>query len=188
MALKLTQDEKKFLSKGLLANGIAWLVGIILAIVLSYTVVNLFYPKETNLIVGICLGAVVGYSQWLVLKKYFKPGVWWILAAAIGIGLPFVVIFVLYEINGVEVEFTGMEILDQAILLFMGGFLTGLLQFNIFKALSPKYAWWIIISTFAWGIGWFGLILGGLVLGLIAGFPILRLFSLPIQNVPGKRA
>ena len=59
MNVKLSQDEKKFWSWWVLANGIGFPVGFILAIILSYAVANIFYPKETNLIVGLCVGGVV---------------------------------------------------------------------------------------------------------------------------------
>lgn len=181
MNFKFTRDEKKFLGRLVFASGIAWPVGIIVAIVLSYGVVNLFYSKETNLIVGLCLGAVVAYSQWLIIKRYFKIGAWWIFAAAIGIGLPFVIEVILSELSESEISITEIEIIDQAILLFVGGLVTGLLQYNIFKSLTPKFRWWIIISPLAWGIGWFGLILGGIIFGAITGITILRLFKLPVK-------
>ena len=181
MNFKFTQDEKRFLGRWVLASSIGWPVGIIVAIVLSYAVVNIFYPKETNLIVGLCLGAVVGLSQWLVIKRYFKVGTWWIFACSIGIGIPYITIVLLNEWSGSEFGIFGNEIIDQAILLFIGGLITGLLQVNIFKSLSKKSTWWIIISAFGWGIGWFGLIIGGVILGLITGIAIFRLLDIPVQ-------
>lgn len=181
MNLKFTKDERKFLGKWVLTNSIAWPIGIIVAIVLSYGIVNQFYHKETNLIVGLCLGAVVASSQWLVIRRYFKIGIWWIFAAGLGIGLPFILEVLISELSGNEIGMTGIEIIDQAMLLFIGGVITGLLQFNIFKSLASKFKWWIIISAFAWGIGWFGLFFGGLILGLTTGIAILRLFELPVQ-------
>lgn len=69
---KFYKNRKQLFGRLVLATGIAWPVGIILAIVLYFAVVNQFYPKEANLIVGLCLGTGVGYSQWLIMKKYFK--------------------------------------------------------------------------------------------------------------------
>lgn len=186
MNLKFTQDEKKFLGRWVLANGIGWPVGFIVAIILSYGVVNLFYSKETNLIAGLCLGAGVGYSQWFIIKKYFKMSAWWIFAAAIGIGLPFIIDVIYFELSGNEIGITEIEIVDQAIALFIGGLLTGLLQYNMFKSLTPKYIGWIFISALAWGTGWFGLIFGGVILGLISGISILRIFKLQVQNDSDK--
>lgn len=186
MKMIFTEAEKKFLKSWVLASSIGWPVGIIVAIVLSYAVVNIFYPKETNLIIGLCLGAIVGLSQWLVIKRYFKIGAWWIYSCTIGIGLPYIAVVILNERNGTDFGIFGNEIIDQAILLFIGGIITSLLQINIFKSLSKKSSWWIIISAFAWGIGWFGLIIGGVILGLITGISILRLLEIPVQGVLKK--
>ena len=175
------------MGRWVLANIIAWPVGIIIAIVLSYTIVNLFYPEETNLIVGICLGAVVAYSQQLIIKRYFKISAWWVFAAAIGIGLPVVIDSIVFELTGNDISITEIEIIDAAIVFFIGGLLTGLLQYNLFKSLTPKFIWWITISAFAWGLGWFGLMLGGLIHGLITGIAVLRLFELPVQVDLDKR-
>ena len=181
MDLKLTKTEKQFLGRLVLATGIAWPVGIILAIVLSYVVVNQFYPKETNLIVGLCLGAVVGYSQWLIMKKYFKISTWWIWANTIGIGIPFVAEVIYVELGGSDTGLIKSELLGQIITLGIGGLLTGLLQIKIIKSLSKRSIWWISISTFAWGISWVGYFLGGVILGLLTGITILRLLEFPMQ-------
>jgi len=181
MSLKFTQDEQKFLGKLTIATGIAWPVGLIVTIVLSYGVVNLFYPKDTNLIAGLCIGAVVAFSQWLIMKRYFKIGTWWIFAAAIGMGLPFVIEFIFFELRGNELSITGIELLEPAVFLFVCGLITGLLQYSSLKLLTSKFRWWIIISALAWGLGWFGLMLGGVIFGLISGITFLRLFKLPVN-------
>lgn len=186
MNLKFTKTEKQFLGRLVLVTGIAWPVGIILAIVLSYAVVNQFYPKETNLIVGLCLGAVVGYSQWSVLKKYFKISTWWIWASTIGIGLPFVAEVIYFEFGGSGNDLFKSELLSQIIILSVGGLLTGLLQIKIIKSLSKRSFRWIIINTLAWGISWTGFFLGGVILGLITGLAMLRLLGLSVQDEPDK--
>jgi len=183
MNIKFTKEEKKFLGKLVLSVGIAWPLGFISSIILSYSIINLFYPKDTNLIVGICLGAVVAFSQWLILRKYFRINVWWIFAATIGMGIPFIVEFILFEFGGNEFNFWGIEIFGPAIVLFLGGILTGLLQFNILKPHTIRHAWWILISALAWGIGWFGFMWGGgIIIGLITGITFLRIFNLPVHG------
>jgi hypothetical protein len=179
---KFKQNEKNFLGKWVLANAIAWVLGIILAIVLSYAVVNLFYPKETNLIVGLILGGTVGFSQWFIIKKHFKISTWWFWASAIGIGIPFIAEVILMEFGVIESGLIGYELLDQAIQIFIGGLLTGLFQFSILKSHSKKGIWWIVISTFGWGVSWFGFPLGGVILGIITGFAILNLLEFPVKG------
>lgn len=181
MNLKFKQEEKKFLVKLVIATGIAWPVGFIVTIALTYGIVNLFYNQETNLISGLCIGTTVAYSQWLIIKKYFKIGLWWILSASIGMGLPLILDFIFFELRGIESTITKIDIIDAAIVFFCGGLITGLLQYNILKSLTPKFRWWIIISAVAWCLGWFGLIIGGVIIGLISGITFLNLFKLSIN-------
>lgn len=75
---------------GFLAGGIA-------AFLLSYMVVNIFYPKESNLILGLCIGSGVGYAQWLVLKRKMKISSLWGLACTICLGIPFIAEVILEE-------------------------------------------------------------------------------------------
>ena len=182
MKFKFRQNEKKFLRKWVLANSIGWPVGFIVALILSYGIVNLFYPKETNFLLGICIGAVIAFSQWFILKRFFKISVWWIFAAAIGIGLPFIIAVLFFELSGYDISITKIEIIDQSIAFFIGGLITGLLQFHSLKSFAVKYTWWIIVSALAWGIGWYGIVFGGVILGLITGIAMLRFHKIPIES------
>ena len=138
MNFKLSKGEKKFLGRWVLFNGIAFPIGFIVGALLTYFVVNLFYPKETNLILGFYLGPVFGYLQWLVLKKYFKISAWWIFASAIGMGIPDAIAVILFELNGIVI-LVGM-LFDLIIRLFIGVLITGILQFKMLKPFTPKYA------------------------------------------------
>ena len=53
----------RFWGRWLVATTVAWVVGFIAAIALSYLVVNAFYPEESNLIVGLCMGAALAIGQ-----------------------------------------------------------------------------------------------------------------------------
>lgn len=193
MSLTLTEDEKRFLRRLVLANCIAWPVGVAAAIILSGTIGSLLIgkisvlseiiPKENNLIVGLCMGGAVGYAQWLVIKKYFKISTWWIFASAVGLGIPWILEALLPELAGIGIDIDSSDLLGQAAFYFIGGLLAGLLQYNIFRSLTTKCMWWIIISPFVWGISVFGIyILSGVIQGLISGMAFLRLFDFPIRG------
>ena len=179
---QLTKGERKFLGRWVLANVISWALGIIIAIILSHTVVNLFYGRETNLIAGLCLGGAAGYAQWIVFKKYFKISTWWIFSGVIGIGLPFIAEVILLETGYGEMGFFGIEIIDQAIALLGGGLITGLLQFKILQPITNKYRYWIIVCPVSWGVGWIGIIFSGLLFGIISGIFLIRLIDFSIHE------
>ena len=179
------QFEKKFLLKWVTANGLGWLVGAIGAIILSHLVVNIFYPKETNLIVGLCIGAGVGYAQWFVLKGIFKISSLWGLVCTVCMGIPFIA-FVIMDENGYKFSsFNGDdEFLYRLVFGLIIGFVIGLLQVQFLKPYLKKAVWWIAASSIGWGICFLassvpmpfallGLLAGGILLGLITGSGII---------------
>ena len=177
--------EKKFLLKWILANGIGWLVGVIGAFILSYLVVNIFYPKETNLILGLCIGASVGYSQWFLLKGKFKISSLWGLVCTICMGIPFIVEVIMDECGHKIPNFQGNQVfLGRLIFGIIEGLVIGLLQMQFLKPYFKKAAWWIAVSSVGWGICFLansfpmplailGLLTGGILLGLVTGYSLI---------------
>lgn len=179
------QLEKKFLLNWITANGIGWLVGSIGAIILSYLGVNIFYHKETNLIVGLCIGASVGYAQWFVLKRKFKISSLWGLVCTVCMGIPFIAEVIIDE-SGHEIPyFQGdYEFLGRLIFGMIVGLVIGSLQMQFLKPYFKKAAWWIAASSVGWGVcflassvpmplAMLGMLSGGVLLGLITGYSII---------------
>jgi len=177
--------EKKFLQNWILANGIGWLVGFISAFILSYLVVNIFYDKETNLIVGICVGASIGYAQWFILKRMFKISSMWGLICTLCLGIPVLVGVIMVE-NGYAIQyFQGdYEILGRLLFGLIVGSVIGLLQMQLLKPYFKKVSRWILINSVAWGICALALsapmplatlvfLAGGVLLGVLTGYGII---------------
>jgi len=153
---------------------IGWFVGILLAIGLSYTVVGLFYAEETNLIVGLVLGAVVGLAQTIAVRRVLPLTQRWVWGAAAGLGIPFIVGVVVSEVwfNVTETSDTWLVLVAVA-----GGALAGLLQAPALRRHTSRAHWWIPASLVSWGVAWLasvawaeaGLLLGGVVLGAASG-------------------
>lgn len=130
------------------ATVIGWVLGMVLAIVLSYLVVNPFYPRETNLIVGICLGAAVAMSQKLAVRRWIGLAPMFVWGAAIGIGIPFVATVILDELGttpGASVS-TG--------LMLFGAALCGLLQLPALRPYTTRARWWPIATTVVFSAAW----------------------------------
>ena len=81
--------QRTFLAKWILVTSGAF----ILALPISFIVPQLFQPITWahHLAVAPIIGAVVGCAQWLMLRKRIALSGWWVLACAIGLGLPPVV-------------------------------------------------------------------------------------------------
>lgn len=153
----------------LVGNTIAWPLGLLLAIILSHLIVNIFHPEETNLTVGLCLGISIGFAQWMVLKKLAKVSLWWIVVPGIGIGFPYAwVTFYLESGNSLPLLFT-IENAFMAIMLFICGAIVGLIQTH-FKSLKISKSYiWILLSGIAWSISITlnSFLYSGLLIGLV---------------------
>lgn len=91
------KSQTRYLMKWVLLLTIAWPLSLLVAIILSHLILNLFYQKETNLIVGLCIGACIGLVQWILLKKFRNPGPGWLIWSALGIGIPYGIIVLMEE-------------------------------------------------------------------------------------------
>jgi len=169
-----------FWFRWLIATVIGWVVGLILAIVLSYAVVSLFFDETTNLIVGLALGAGVGLAQMIAVRKIL-PLTWrWVWGAAAGIGLPFVIAVVIDEMWFSEAEtFEAGFVIVGAV----GGALAGLIQQGALRSHTSLAKWWILASPVSWGLAWLanivlgeaGIAVGGIVLGAVSGAMLIRM-------------
>lgn len=191
MKTTIIKFKKDFFLNWMIAVGFSWPISLILAIILSYLIINPFYPKETNLIVGLCLGGTTGFAQWILLKKYFKISIWWIFASAIGIGVPVALIVISEEMGIVLPEPLNNENVSIILSSCIGGLLTGLLQMPILKSVTKYAVWWIPISTFCWGIAMFPgifiegfiLVIGGVILAALSGYSIMQLLKFPKKEM-----
>ena len=191
MKTTIIKFKKDFFLNWMIAVGFSWPISLLLAIILSYLIINPFYPKETNLIVGLCLGGTTGFAQWILLKKYFKISIWWIFASAIGIGVPVALVVISEEMGIVLPEPLNNENVSIILSSCIGGLLTGLLQMPILKSVTKYAVWWIPISTFCWGIAMFPgifiegfiLVIGGVILAALSGYSIMQLLKFPKKEM-----
>jgi hypothetical protein len=174
----------------MIATGIAWIVGMTAAFPLSY-LLNVVYPKTTNVLVGLCLGAAVGVAQKIAAKRWIDLTWSWVWGAVIGVGAPFVVaeiIDVLWPGSG---GYTGDRMSVWALVICAGGLIAGSLQMRVLQRFTPKAVWWVPASIVSWGLAWFvmdlagmmGLAAGGAVLGAVSGGFLLWIFKNPVDAV-----
>lgn len=163
-----------------------WLLGVVLIIVIS-SFLDSIGIEHMQFYVGVGMGAGVGLSQWLLLKKQIDVNANWIVASVIGLGLPFLLL-------DLWMNETSMYKLPVGVAL--GGLAVGLLQFNILKKHFSNPTPWVIGSFAGWciaglivmsinytmnlkGAGMLNLIVailnlviilsGGIILGIVSG-------------------
>jgi len=184
--------KKDFFLNWMIAVSFSWPTSLVLAIILSHLIINPFYPKETNLIVGLCLGGTTGFAQWILLKKYFKISIWWIFASAIGVGVPIALMVISEETGIVLPELLNNDTVSFVLVGCIGGLLTGLLQMLLLKSVTKYWAWWIPISTACWGIAMFPgifiegfiLVIGGVILAALSYYAFKLLLRFPTNRMP----
>ena len=161
--------DKQFLIRWLTANFIAWPIGLILAIILSYSIVNIFHPKETNLIVGFGIGVSVGFAQWFVLKNIINLTKWWIVASGLGIGIPYATLILLKESNVLLPSLFNIEGFYWGMTYFASGAIVGIIQMKMLRTIFSNSYLWIIISCIAWGLALSlnSFLISGIIIGLI---------------------
>lgn len=123
-------------------------------------------------------GLLVGWLQWLVLRRYLAGAAWWIAAVALGIGVN-------------HAFFDGAPLADFApLFVVISGLVLGLVQWLVLRNRVSQAAWWIPVSLVGWYLAW---LLGTLALNTtgplyLAWIPVIgddphAVFSLPFGVV-----
>ena len=173
----------RFWGRWVLVTTIGWVVGIVAAFIVAHLVAPIVYiaiPHDSNLVFGLCLGAVVGYVQRRFAPNPMTASGWWVRSTSIGMGMPFVVAVIAGEI------WSGLP-LGVAPIVAVGGLITGLLQLRNVRRHSSRSGWWVLASIVGWGLGWLamevafgvGLLVGGALLGAVSGGAIVWLLRSP---------
>jgi hypothetical protein len=96
---------------------------------------------------GALAGAVIGAAQWLVLRRYLRVGVGWVLATALGVAIGNAV--------GALLTGAGTGIGDLLISGLATGVAVGLLQGGLFlRGRLLAAGMWVPVVAIAWPLGW----------------------------------
>lgn len=161
-----------FFRQWLIASFWGWLIGFVLIVGLAVGIETVGLPN-TNLMIGIGIGAGVGFMQGRVAKKWFSATNHWMWTSIVGMTIPFLV-----------TEFVDLGFNPLAMNVALGGLLVGFLQLRILKPLSVKANWWVPTCTIGWTLAAAGasslldsipgmvivsMVFGGAILGAITG-------------------
>lgn len=150
----------------ILATSIAQIIGLAIIGVVSIAVSHVGYIQGTFTLIGTLFGIVLGFAQWLVLRRYIHHSTRWIIATVVG---------------GLFAWFTGLTITGLMALVYAGvsdeakilGFFKGLFllggglgtvlgfcQWLVIKNQIRRSMWWIAANAVAWALGLFIAYLG----------------------------
>ncbi len=126
------------------------------------------------------IGLIIGFTQWLVLRRYVSQAGWWILVTALGWGIGWSIIvsgFIIPADLGLS-----SSVFSGALL----GLTVGLGQWFLLRRWVNFASMWLLLSLSGWAIalaGFLGSTLVGAVVGAVTGFAFDFLLRFPRQNV-----
>ncbi len=172
----------RFWGTWVMATTIGWPIGIMTALLAAH-IVNVVYPKETNLVVGLFLGAAVGYVQRRFAQNPIAASWRWVLSTSVGMGIPYVVVVMADEFWGGIPAALDSKVAIAAV----GGLITGLVQLPNVRRHSRRSGWWVLANIVGWGLGGLamaigfagGLLIGGALLGVVTGGAMVWLLQSP---------
>jgi hypothetical protein len=152
MTAESDKFEIPFLTNWILVTSGAFILSLPVVIIVPQLVPPI--PWTDNLGGIPIIGAFVGCAQWLMLRKRIALSGLWVLACAIGLGLPPIANYIASE-AGLLPHFPGGisgKIYGWTSLGIIGGLLSGLLQMPLLKPHFAKAGWWIAASSAGWGL------------------------------------
>ncbi|MBS1252177.1 MAG: hypothetical protein MAG451_01215 [Anaerolineales bacterium] len=102
------------------------------------------------------IGAVIGLTQWFVLRSLAPQAGWWVLLSAGGWAIGQVVVITVLPPQ--------VGVLAGAVL----GATTGIAQWLVLRRWVHRAGWWIVMSILGWALGLTG-VLGASLVGAVAG-------------------
>ena len=186
MSADHSQADRKFFTRWVRGTFAGWLLGFMF-IVLGAVGADLIGTgeSESQFIVGIAMGAGVGYAQGRVVRQWLG-GTWrWTWASVIGMGVPFV------ASDFVSAVWSGYSF-SLPLVVVIGGLLVGLFQRRVLRSHCDRANWWVLACVAGWALaagtaavsgvlpsgpsaGWLAILnvgvilLGGVVLGIVTG-------------------
>ncbi len=129
------------------------------------------------------IGAFVGITQWLVLRRYFSGAGWWVLAS----GAAWIAGWSLVT-SGLIVP-PGAGLINTMIAGAVFGLSIGVAQWFVLRRWVKLASVWILLSVPGWTLGIVGVlgsILVGAVVGAITGFAFDFLLRFPRDDIALK--
>jgi len=191
------ESRPSLVSRWVRTTAWGWLLGLVLVVLLA--VVWDAVGGGAQFMVGLGMGAGVGYAQGRMIGAWIDSPRRWLWSSVAGMGVPFL-LWDLSAAGDVPLPFS----LPAAAL--MGALLVGILQWRLLRPRSNRAVWWVPACIVGWGVPTVGLRLndlavvpapmayllsigmmffGGIVLGLVTGKVLAWIFRPSAADAEG---
>lgn len=185
-----------------LVTGIGWSVGLVIALVVAKGASLAVSSQASLLVSGVVVGALIGLTQWVVLRPEVRGVGWWVLATAIGWVAALMVTAFVAPITGP----TSGGVIGG----LLGGLVWGLAQWLALRSTTRGKVRWLLMTAAGWTAalalslslpvgGWSGVVNGQVVqvavsgavgsiiigIGAVLAFPVL--FPEPHERAVDRR-
>ena len=121
--------------------------GMLLGFLLTIPLVNLLDLGFARVIVPILAGALIGFSQWIVLKRYLTTSADWVLAGGTGWAAG-------YALGLLLVQNLPCTLLGGIAAYLLFGAIVAMVQWQVLRREIPSALTWIVVNALAWAAGW----------------------------------
>lgn len=198
-----TYNSKKLLIRWVILTALVMFFGIIISFVIAFFVISLL-ESFLNValayaigfsIIGGGIGALIGWLQWMLLRKKITLSANWILLSAGGLAISELVAgLALWAIgSNRDLATGGQSILIYTLIYTIGGALVGSLQRPVLEKNSSISHLWVYACALGWGLTFMLLLLsteqdhliktslmfiaGCLVMGIITGIAVIKMLD-----------
>jgi hypothetical protein len=121
--------------------------GMLLGFLPTILLVNVLNLGLAQIAVPVLAGTVIGFAQWLVLRRYVTPGTRWEWTDGISWAAGYVLGLLLIQLlpSTFFTAFLGY---------FLFGLIVALLQWPVLRREIPQVITWLVASAVAWAVGY----------------------------------
>ena len=121
--------------------------GMLLGFLPTILLVNLLNLGLAQIAVPVLAGTVIGFAQWLVLRRYVTRGTHWDWADGISWAAGYILGLLLVQMlpNTLFAAFIGY---------FLFGVIVAIVQWPVLRREIPQVVTWILASSIAWAVGY----------------------------------
>jgi hypothetical protein len=117
--------------------------GMLLGFLLSIPLVNLLNLGFAQIIVPVLTGAIIGFAQWIVLRRFVTATSQWIWVDGLSWAAGYILgLFI--------VQFMPSTLFAGFIGYFLFGAVVALMQWQVLRREIPHVITWILVSALAW--------------------------------------